>query len=337
MFMALNSQILNIVIVPLLAVVIAGSLMAEDTFPPVSDADRASMPSAANQFHWTVDDILVAHRNMSAIFPSELIAPSKDPRELPYGDPLGVTYRYGDAEYTATDYMSRNNVTGLLILKEGRIVMEEYAMGNHENTVWASRSMAKSLTSTLVGFALKDGAIDSLDDKVSKYIPELQGNAYGEVTIRQNLQLTTGVPFGRDITNPASDLARLQGCTVDGAPGCIFSLLKEIGARPEALESEGGRTWAYSDGDVSLTAYVVQEAVGMSPALYLQKKLWQPYGMESVAYWNQEARGGAVVGASGFAASLRDYGRFGQFILDDGRLPDGTPLLTENWLEEATT
>ena len=306
---------------------------AATQLPGVPVADRPVLPIAARQFAWTPEEKLVAHRNMHVLFPSDLVRAGAQPWPLPQGRPLAsVNYEWQGRTHDLDAWFARTNATGLLVLKDGAIVLERYARGNTPGTLWASRSVAKSFTSTLVGMALHDGALRSLDDAVTDYLPELRGTLYERVSLRQNLQMTSGQPHETEFPS----ILPLHECTVRAdEQGCLLRELKAFGAIGAGVLAPG-RRFAYHSADVIVSGLVVQRATGSSLASYLERKLWRPFGMERAAAWNLEAPGGATFANSGLCACLRDWGRFGLFMLREGVLPDGSRQLPEGWIEEAT-
>ncbi len=289
------------------------------------------LPDPGEQLRWTSDEKIVAHRNMDRLFPSKAMRHAAVLRPLLKGRPITPRYSYGGAKYDLDDYFSRSNATGLLVLQDGRVVLERYAHGNDATTRWASRSMAKSFTSTLVGMALHDGDIKSLDDNVAAYVPELADTRYGEVPIRALLHMSSGIPFTE---GAGGDAEELQACTVRREDGCFLALLRKLGTRA-ATFSPPGTVWNYSSADTLLLALIVERATGQDTAAYLEQRIWQPAGMEADGFWNAESRGGTVMGASGIGATLRDYGRFGQFILDTGPTGGARGNLPEAWWSDA--
>lgn len=273
---------------------------------------------------------------MHHLFPRDIVPAAGRVRELRTRAPINVTYSYEGKRHTLDTYFEANQATALLVLKRGEIALERYGPGNDALTRWASRSMAKSFTSTLIGAAVKDGAIRSVDDQVVMYLPELRGSLYDGVTLRQALQMVSGVRFIEDYTDPQSDIFALQACTVGREAGAFMRLLVKIASRPtQEHKSPPGSVFNYSSLESVLCGMVLERATGKRPAAYLSEKIWQPYGMEADAFWNTEADGGATFAASGIGATLRDYARFGQFILEGGSC-GGTPVLADWWMREAT-
>ncbi|MDB6086321.1 MAG: beta-lactamase [Gammaproteobacteria bacterium] len=231
--------------------------------------------------------------------------------------------------YDLYDYMATNRVAGLLVLKEGEIAFEDYELGTGPDTHWASFSMAKSITSTLVGAALVDGFISSLDDPVVRYVPALSGSAYDGVSIRQILTMSSGVRWNETYTDPKSDRRRVLDLQIAGKPG---EVLRYMGSLPRAAAP--GSIWNYSTGETFVLGAVVEGATHRHLADYLSEKIWSPAGMEQNATWWVDGPDGLAWAGSGIGATLRDYGRFGLIAADRGRLND-RPIVPETWFAEA--
>ncbi|WP_210246723.1 MULTISPECIES: serine hydrolase [unclassified Methylobacterium] len=227
------------------------------------------------------------------------------------------------------DYLSLNRVAGLLILKDGKVAYEDYELGNSEATRWMSMSVAKSISSTLVGAAIKDGFIKSIDDPVTQYLPELAGGAYEGVSVRNLLQMASGAKWDETYTDPNSDRRHMLERQLEGKPGTIVAMMARL---PRAHEP--GAAWNYSTGETHLVGALVRAAVGRPVSVYLSEKIWSKLGMEQDATWWVESPNGLEVGGSGFSATLRDYARFGQFVLNKGVI-DGESVVPEGWFDQA--
>lgn len=225
------------------------------------------------------------------------------------------------------DYLSVNRVAGLLVLKDGAVVTEHYGLGIGPKTKWNSCSLAKSVAATLVGIALKDGMIESLDDPVTRYMP--LGGVYETVSVRQLLRLCSGVRWREDYTDPTSDRRQLLEIQCNWAKGGIVRHMASLPA-----ETPPGESWVYNTGESYLIGLLMQNATGMNLADYCSEKLWSRLGMEADASWWSESPDGMTISGSGVHATLRDYGRFGQFVLDEGRI-GADKLLPDGWNGEA--
>jgi CubicO group peptidase (beta-lactamase class C family) len=272
-------------------------------------------------------------RNIDRLFPVRSVPRSARPLPLP---PAAVPLRCilfsdGGKLYDLEDYLELNRVSGLLILKDGRIKLERYLYGNTGRTRWMSMSIAKSITSTLIGAAVKQGKIKSLADPVTHYVPALSGSAYEGVSIRDVLMMASGVRWNETYTDAASDRRRLLEAQISQKPG---SALKVMGSLPRAAEP--GTVNNYNTGETQVAAEILRNATGKSLATYLHEQIWSRVGMEADANWWLESPDGIEIGGSGFSATLRDYGRFGLLLLNGGRL-NGESILPERWMQDATT
>ena len=246
---------------------------------------------------------------------------------LPAGAPLLPVFDDGS---TLDTYMAAHHVAGLMVLQDGKVRLERYGLGADARTRWTSFSVAKSFTSTLVGAALRDGAIHSLDDKVTRYIPELAAGAYRDVSVGQLLTMTSGVRWNEDYADPRSDVARMyEGRRVAGEPLLVTYMA------PLPREFAPGERWVYKTGETDLIGILVARATGKTLAAYLSEKIWKPYGMASDALWLKDAVDGTEAGGSGVSATLGDYARLGQFLLEGGHA-GGKAVLADGWLADAT-
>jgi len=270
-------------------------------------------------------------RNIDRLFPTRTVNRGASVYPLPKSDsPLkAVQFTSAGKKYDLFDYLSLNRVSGLLVLKNGRIAFERYELGNTEITRWMSMSMVKSITSTLIGAALKQGYIKSLDDPVTGYLPRLSGSAYEQVTVRNLLQMASGVKWDETYTNPASDRRHMLEAQLSGKPGSILELMAKL---PRAAAP--GTVWHYDTGETQVAGEVLRAAVKRPLAQYLSERIWSKFGMESDATWWLDSSNGQEIGGSGLSATLRDYGRFG-LIFVNGGVVGGEKILPDGWVAEA--
>jgi CubicO group peptidase (beta-lactamase class C family) len=271
-------------------------------------------------------------RNIDRLFPTRAVAHGLHPKPLrPSATPLGeVHFRDGNASYDLEQYLDLNRVAGILVLKDGRIALERYRYGNSERTRWMSMSVAKSITSTLVGAALAQHRIASLSDPVTKYVTSLSGSAYDGVSVRDILMMSSGVRWNETYTDSSSDRRHLLEAQIAQKPGAAMSLM---GTLPRAAPP--GTVNNYSTGETQVAGEIVRSATGRSLAEYLSDRIWSRYAMESDARWWLDSPNGHEIGGSGFSATLRDYGRFAQFVLDGG-VANGESILPKGWIEDAS-
>jgi CubicO group peptidase (beta-lactamase class C family) len=265
------------------------------------------------------------------LFPMRVVERGSAVRKLPAAKtPLkNVQFEAGGKHYDLFDYLALNRVAGLLILKNGEVVLEDYELGTARETHWPSYSMAKSAASTLIGAALHDGSIGSLDDPVTKYVPALRGGAYEGVSVRNVIQMASGVKWDETYTDPKSDRRRLLEIQLQAKPGTILALMS-------ALSRAGapGTIWNYNTGETFVVGAVLEGATHKPLAKYLSEKIWAPWGMESEAQWQLESPNGMGWAGGGLAATLRDFGRIGLLVRADGVI-EGKRIVPEGWFEEA--
>jgi CubicO group peptidase (beta-lactamase class C family) len=228
-------------------------------------------------------------------------------------------------EIDVTEHMASQRVAGIIIVHDNRIRLEEYGLGFDARSRWTSFSVAKSFTSTLVGAAIRDGYIKSLDDKVTAYIKDLKGSAYDDVTVKQLLTMTSGVKWNEDYTDPKSDVAVFLSHAPDAGMNATVSYMRRL-----PREAPPGSKWVYKTGETNLIGILVSQAVHKSLSVYLSEKIWKPYGMEADAFWLMDSTSHEISGCC-ISARLRDYARFGQFIVDGGG-----SVLPKDWLDQAT-
>ncbi len=294
-----------------------------------TEAERA----AANIMQTTPENQAATYRNQDQVWPVRRIRCGDAVRPLPpHGRWLeDLTWRLGDLTVSVAAFMERRRTAGLLILKGGEIALEQYGMGNGPESLWSSFSTAKSVTGTLAGAALHDGAIGSLDDPCDLHAPRLKGSAYEGVTIRNLLRMCSGVAWREDYDPEAgSEVQRLGRAMARRRPGAVLDLLCQL---PRAHPQ--GTVFNYSTGDSLVLAAVVAAATGRPLADYLAERLWGPGGMEADGHWQLESEDGLEMGGFGISARLRDMGRFGLLMLEDGVPGDGRRVLPGGWRDLA--
>jgi CubicO group peptidase (beta-lactamase class C family) len=315
------------IVLVLLAVLVVGATAGWFSLDKETRGFLATLPTDRNILFWSVaqrDAAFRAADRLPFIAKARVVPAGATPRPLPPGPPLKLPLDV-DA------YMAGQRSAALLIVHDGRLRLERYGLGFDAGGRWTSFSVAKSITSTLVGAALRDGHIRSMDDKVSDYIPAMKGSAYDDVSIRQLLTMTSGIRWNEDYADPKSDVALFDKHPsepgVDGLVGYLRRLPREAPA---------GTRWNYSTGETNLVGVLVGEATGKPLASYLAEKVWGPAGMEQQATWILGKAGSREISGCCIQAATRDFARFGLFILD-GAVAGGRSVLPEGWLEQATT
>ena len=256
------------------------------------------------------------------------------PRAWTYAkSPIEVTYdgspAVGAGRHSIEGYLGRNPVTGLLIAQGDTILLERYQYGRTESQRMTSFSMAKTLVALMIGIALDQGKIRSIDDMAQVYVPALTGSAYGATPIRHLLTMSSGVKF-REEYDGRDDSARLSQATIGGGPGgaAAARLFDERIAEP-------GARWSYASAETFVLALVLREAIGQPIADYFSQTIWQPIGAEANASWLID-RTGLEVGYMGFNAVVRDYARLAMMLARGGKAGD-RQVIPAKWLREMST
>jgi|TARA_R100000750_G_scaffold61595_2_gene53027 CubicO group peptidase (beta-lactamase class C family) len=250
-------------------------------------------------------------------------------RELPTGLPFAAFDAGGAKEKELEDFINEQYVAGLLVLQNGKVRLERYALDHNATNLWSSLSVAKSVTSTLLGVAIKDGYIKSIDDPVTDYLPELKGSAWEGVKIRHLVTMTSGIKWNENYTDADSDIALFDTYKPEDGVKAIVGYMRQLRA-----ENEPGKKFNYSTGETHLLGALISAATGQSLSHYLSSKIWAPYGMEQSANWRLDGTGQEMAGCC-LQMRLRDFGRFGQFVLEDGYI-NGTQIVPDDWFKEAT-
>ncbi len=315
---AIGAKLLRVIII--CGVAVSSAAISEDALPPPTGF-----------LFWTPPQQRVGYRNIEKIFPTRVV--NRGPNVLPLpSDPLHaeVTYRFEGSPWNTAKFMRTNRVAGLLVLQHGKIALERYGLGETAQDRWTSFSVGKSVTSTLIGAAIKDGYIKGVESQVTDYLPALKGSAYEGVTIRQLLTMTSGAKWNEDYSDPKSDVNQFAL----GAPGPdgenpIVAYMAKL-----PREAPPGVKWVYKTGESDLIGVLLARATHKRPADYLSEKIWSKFGMERDAVWMLD-RAGEELGGCCLSMTLRDYGRFGLFFMQGGKI-GGTSILPDDWVAEAT-
>ena len=277
---------------------------------------------------------MLTFRSIDQMFETIPVPAGEEVWELPRAEAaLNFSYEFKGDTIPAAAFADRTYTNALLILKEGAIVLEAYYNFSREDTRFLSMSTAKSITSTLIGMALADGDIESLDDPIVAYVPELERSGYDGVTIRQALMMRSGVAWDeRYDFEQQTPMARLHhGAIVENRfrfRDAALDLIREHGP---------GEVFNYSTVETAVLGWVLERATGMSLPEYMSERWWKPGGMEADGYWLADGPPGVgrAVNGMGFNAVLRDYGRIGLMMLNGGEA-NGVRLLPSGWVEAAT-
>ncbi len=257
-------------------------------------------------------------RRMEQFYPGLEAAPAAHPRVLPAGAPFdAATLAAIDARLTAM------NAAGIMVLQDGKVRLERYRLDFGPDQRWTSFSVAKSFTSTLLGAAVRDGAL-SLSDPVTKYLPGLSGTAYDGVTVEQVATMTSGVKWNEDYTDPRSDVARmLQVSPVAGEPQSVTY------AKTLTREAPAGGKWVYKTLETNLLGDIVAAATGKTLAAYAKDKIVDPAGFSGGLFWMTDLTGRNIGGCC-LSIRLSDYARMGQWVMEGGQ-----PSVPARWFDKA--
>jgi CubicO group peptidase (beta-lactamase class C family) len=268
-----------------------------------------------------------AFSEFDALFPARTIAASQEPTRFrrAASEPV-IRYRFADQERTLDEYLDRRPITGFLIAKGDTILVERYQYGRTDKHRLASFSMAKSIVGLLVGIAIEEGAIRSIDDVAEAYVPALAGTPYGRTPIKSLLQMRSGVYFREDYADPTSDIHTLARMTLEQDPGGSLAAVKRFDSR----RAPPGELFSYSSADSVVLGLVLAAATRRPVSEYAAAKLWQPLGTEADASWIVDATGREITFAY-FNAVLRDYARLGRMLASDG-MSSGRSIVPSAWL-----
>ena len=313
-------------IVGILVVVVTGLGFAYFTADKGVRNLLANLPTDRNVLFWTVPQRDAAFRSLDAVAvlaEANVIEAGGTAFPMPRGEPISIPMN-------VEIYMREQRTAGLVIIQDGKLRLEQYGLGFDGTGQWTSFSVAKSFTSTLVGAAIKDGFIKSIEDKVSDYIPNLKGSAYDDVSIKQLLTMTSGVRWNEDYEDKNSDVALFNDHKAEPGVDATVSYMRTL-----SREAPAGDKWAYKTGETNLIGVLVSSATGKTLSAYLSEKIWAPFGMEQNGSWLLGSTGHEISGCC-IQASTRDFARFGQFMLEGAQI-DGKPVLPEKWIASATT
>ncbi len=275
-------------------------------------------------------------QHMDQMFATRSVTAGGEVWDLPSAPvALDGDYTVGGKTMSLEDALEATATNALVVIKGGKIVHETYRNGSDATTRFLTFSVAKSYVSTLIGLALADGAIKSLDDKVTDYLPEMAGGGYERATIRDLLRMRSGVDwlevyeFGSEtqltkVHHNALVAYRYRWCDYAA---------KETKNGPNAPDA----VFNYATLDTSVLGCILEKAVGKTGAEYMSEKLWKPAGMERDAYWimdGPESVGREFYGA-GLAVTARDHARFGLMFLNGGKA-NGKQVVPAEWVKEAT-
>lgn len=312
---------------------------AQQQLPPqLANGAPSNVPVAIQLLRWRMldpDVNTLTFRSMDTLFTTRTVAHSGPVWSLPRADhPLDFSYIYNGKNYAADEFLDRTYTNALLVMKDGKIVSEIYRNNSNERTRFMGWSMTKSLTSILVGCAVAEGRINSLDDRIETYLPELKGGGYEGVTIRQILQMRSGVDYEEryDFEHPGV-----------AASNHIAALVKNVRRFADAARTitrihRPGEVFQYKTLDTAVLGWLIERVSGGNTiAGYMTQRLWEPLGAEADGFFIMDGPPGVgrEFNGAGFNATLRDYGRIGLMMLNNGRA-NGRQIVSPEWVAAST-
>ncbi len=312
---------------------------AQQTLPPVlAEGPPSSVPVAVQIARWRMldgDINMLTFRSMDRLFTTRTVAHAGAVWRLPRADaPLDFTYSFQGKQRTPEEFLDRTYTNALLVMKDGKIVSEIYRNNSDESSRFIAWSMTKSITSLLVGCALADHRVASLDDDITTYLPELKGGGYDGVTIRQILQMRSGVDYEEryDFDHPGI-----------AARNHVAALVRNVSrfadvARTVKRLHPPGAVFQYKTLDTAVLGWLIERVSGSTVAAYTAQKLWEPLGAEQDGFYIMDGPPGVgrEFSGAGFNATLRDFARIGQMMLDGGRA-NGRQVAPADWVRASTT
>lgn len=275
------------------------------------------------------DRIVENFLHMDRIFPVRRVeAPERTYAFRQSSVALPASFSLDGVDHDTEEYLAYTKSTGMLVIKDDVNLYERYWLGHREDGHHISWSVAKSFVSALVGIAVAERKINSIDDPITRYLPEFEGTGYDGVSIKDILQMSSGIEFNEDYADYDSDINRFGRAIAFGTSMAKFAKTLERTRHP-------GTYHHYVSLDTQMLGLLVCRVTGQSLASYLQQKIWQPLEMEHDAYWLLDSTG-TEVALGGLNASLRDFGRFGLLYLNGGRF-HGKQIVPTQWVHDSTT
>jgi len=259
------------------------------------------------------------------IFPTSKLSHSSKPLVFKKGVPLELpsNFIFEDKVVKVDEYLSRTDTSALLILKDGKISYENYWLTGGKNVQWLSMSVAKSFISALIGIAIDQRHIKSIDDAVTEYVPQLKNSAYDNVRIKDILQMSSGAAWNEDYSDPNSDINRSAKILAIGGSLDEFTASLKNELKPGSFNR-------YNSTDTQVLGMLLREATGSSITQYMQKMLWSPIGAEDNAYWLTDSEN-MEVAYGGLNATARDYAKIGELYRLEGNI-NGKQIVPSSWV-----
>jgi CubicO group peptidase (beta-lactamase class C family) len=244
---------------------------------------------------------------------------------------FSLKYALRGGNYSLDDYFRGNFVTGFLVLHDDQIVLEKYFHGADQNSRFVSQSVGKSIVSILVGAAVSDGAIKSVDDPVVKYLPYLSNSGYRDVTIKNLLQMSSGVDYSEDYTDPKSGAALIGAALLTGD-----LTFKDFATSIKSTATKPGTQFNYQSVNTQVLGLLLEQVTGKRLNQYAEEKLWKKIGAQSDAFFYRAQKQPDTCAFACFNATVRDYARVGLMMMRGGMLGHKR-VVPQSWVHDSTT
>jgi CubicO group peptidase (beta-lactamase class C family) len=309
---------------------VAGPVFSDSGPDAAEYGAAAGFPAGTQATAGQVGTLVGTYSHFGELFPSRQVKRAATPWLFKRAAEPEISYTFKSDRFSIEDYLARNPATGLLIAKDDTILYEHYQYARTDSDRFLSQSMAKTITAMLIGIAVAENKIRSIDDPVSAYVPGLANTEYGGTSLRALLHMSSGVAFTENYDG-TDDITRLSR-----------DLLVEPGKDPVASIAQfntrvapPGTRWHYASSETEILGLVLRAATGRPVADYLGERIWQPIGTEADASWAIDGTGQEITYCC-FNAVLRDYARLGRLLAHDGAW-EGRQLIPRQWLLDATT
>jgi CubicO group peptidase (beta-lactamase class C family) len=320
------------------AALASASAIAQPTLPEVLQGSAASeVPVTVQNLRWIMLEqpfSSLTFRSMDRLFTTRSVPRAGQPWVLPQAShPLDFSYNFEGNTYSALEGIERTYTNAILVLKDGRVVYEAYRNNSGPSDRFMGWSATKSLVSILVGVAVEQDLITSLDDPIDRYLPELGSGGYRGVTIRQVLQMRSGVDYEEryDFANP--------GAASSNHIGALIQNRQRFADAAQTIERKAapGTLFEYKTLDTAVLGLLIERVSGMALASYMTTNLWEPLGAEADGFFIMDGAPGTgrEFSGAGFNATLRDFGRVGQLMLDGG-MANGQRIVSADWVAQST-
>ena len=290
--------------------------------------DTTDLTGESGILFWNAQQQIHGFPRLAELYPTRAIGGHQTPSQLPQrlASLDNFAYDFGGQTYTVDSHMRSQRTAGLLVIHNGEIKVERYGLQHHADAPWVSFSVTKSVVSMLFGAALKDGDITSIDDPISDYLPIFLGSPYTDVSIKNILQMSSGVAWNEDYADPDSNIVNLPA--EQHAGFAYMSKLPRVG--------KPGKVFNYNTGETNIAGAILREAVGKNLSDYAAEKIFLPGGLSNTANWLLDAPNGNEFAGCCISATLRDYGRIGLFAMQNTAAANADSSLAPGWMQQST-